>query len=283
MILPFVASRVSFTPTQYRTPYLQAPGVAMISVPCVSLKGAEDFLLGFDTELGFGDYLNDPIHLSNGMQLVKFAGQLCYMSFNEERTWNKEAGKYLENIKKQGHGSVLEHANSSFLLWGVSRSFTHELVRHRAGFAYSQVSQRYVDGKKLRFVERPEFQNDPALHSTFERWIDGAASEYDIRAELLKAAMRDELATMSARDRRKAVNQAARSCLPNEAEAPIVVTGNVRAWRHFLNMRGSKHAEPEIRRVANYILKCFKAFEPTLWEDFTVNSEGIIETPYPKV
>ena len=80
---------------------------------------------------------------TDGERLAEFAGRLCYMS--QKNPANRATRDYLENIKKQGHGSVLEHANYSLLLEGVSRSLTHELVRHRAGFAYSQLSQRYVD------------------------------------------------------------------------------------------------------------------------------------------
>ncbi len=80
---------------------------------------------------------------TDGERLAEFAGRLCYMS--QHNPAKRETREYLENIKKQGHGSVLEHANYSILLEGVSRSLTHELVRHRAGFAYSQLSQRYVD------------------------------------------------------------------------------------------------------------------------------------------
>ena len=80
---------------------------------------------------------------TDGERLAEFAGRLCYMS--QHNPASRSTRDYLENIKKQGHGSVLEHANYSLLLEGVSRSLTHELVRHRAGFAYSQLSQRYVD------------------------------------------------------------------------------------------------------------------------------------------
>jgi thymidylate synthase (FAD) len=86
-----------------------------------------------------------------------------------------ENATYFERLTSAGHGSVLEHANFSFLLYAISRSVTHELVRHRAGVGISQVSQRYVSGAVLRFVERPEYQNDPELHAHFE---ERAESEF---------------------------------------------------------------------------------------------------------
>src|ERR1700712_567319 len=98
---------------------------------------------------------------TDGEKLAEFAGRLCYMS---QRNPAKRATRdYLENIKKQGHGSVLEHANYSLLLEGVSRSLTHELVRHRAGFSFSQLSQRYVDESQAAFVVPPAMLADEAL------------------------------------------------------------------------------------------------------------------------
>src|SRR5688572_10027416 len=106
----------------------------------------------------------EPAHLkvqwqgdsTDGERLAEFAGRLCYMS--QRNPANRSTREYLENIKKQGHGSVLEHATYSLLLEGVSRSLTHELVRHRAGFAYSQLSQRYVDESEACFVVPPAIE-----------------------------------------------------------------------------------------------------------------------------
>src|SRR5213082_2947479 len=86
--------------------------------------------------------------------------------------------EYLENIKKQGHGSVLEHANYSILIEGVSRSLTHELVRHRAGFAYSQLSQRYVDESEASFVIPPAIIGDDALEKRWREEVEGAQRIY---------------------------------------------------------------------------------------------------------
>ena len=97
------------------------------------------------------------------------------MSFGPNRTKNADAQKYIDNILKSGHGSVLEHAQYSFLLYGVGRDFTHELVRHRTGVAFSQVSQRYVDGQgaALRGAARVPAEHEPAkLHEKFEARID---------------------------------------------------------------------------------------------------------------
>jgi thymidylate synthase (FAD) len=212
---------------------------------------------------------------------------MCYLSLGPKRTWNADADAYFENIRKQAHGSILEHANISLAFWGIPRSLTHELVRHRAGFAYSQVSQRYVDGTRLRFVMRPEFIGHPELEQHFVSWVDDVVVEYDKRAELLLKVMGPTLAKLTPTERRKAVNQAARSCLPNETEAPIVVTGNVRAWRHYLNMRGSQAAEPEIRALAVRVLVCLYQISPMLFQDFSIQKDDtgriFLHTAYPKV
>jgi thymidylate synthase (FAD) len=275
--------------------YLRGPGVCLISQPQVDLEAVGDeFLSGFADDLGFESY-NDDIHgydVDPSSALCKFAGQLCYLSFGENRTKSTPAGlsKYFDNIKHSGHGSVLEHANFSFLIYGVSRSFTHELVRHRSGMGYSQVSQRYVNGDALRFVERLEFQGDPFLHGRFEANCDSWSFEYEQLAEYLteiQSRGAKELTADSKRDLRKKVNQVARENLPNAAEAPIVVTGNARAWRHILEMRASEHAEVQIRRTAMMLHSCLLEVAPKLFEDYEVKSlaDGtqVLSTKYRKV
>src|SRR4029078_1918675 len=109
-------------------------------------------------------------------RLAEFAGRLCYMS--QHNPAKRETREYLENIKKQGHGSVLEHANYSLLLEGVSRSLTHELLRHRACFAYSQLSQRYVDESEAHFVMPPAIVGDTKLEKEWRGQIEEAQRSY---------------------------------------------------------------------------------------------------------
>lgn len=268
--------------TKNGTPYFQSPCVELISMP-VFVGDTRSFLTGFQND--FEGYYDDEITVEDADYLCKFAGQLCYLSFGPNGTKNKDTAKYMSHIRESGHGSVLEHANFSVLLYGVSRSFTHELVRHRVGFAYSQVSQRYVNGKLLRFVERPEFQKSSALHEAFERRIDAAASCYDQLAEQLLGTV--NTTDLSKTDARKAVNQAARAALPNETEAPILVTANVRSWRHFIEMRCAKPAEPEARIVAFKVLNVLKEQTSTLFADYEVcfdaNDYPFVETATRKV
>jgi flavin-dependent thymidylate synthase len=214
----------------------------------------------------------------NGIVFVRkngkphFSGN-CYMSFGPRRTTNENAAAYFERLTSAGHGSVLEHASFSFLLYGISRSVTHELVRHRAGAGFSQISQRYVSGSVLRFVERPEYQDDEELHRHFEERVDRAAAEYEEMAERLLGRQEDGASMLSAdykTDARKKVQQTARSLLPNETEAPMVFTGNVRALRHIVEMRADAHAESEIRNLAVRIFLCLYKVDPILFGDYRI-------------
>jgi thymidylate synthase (FAD) len=257
--------------TRAGTPYLRAPGVVMISKPQVNIAGLAGFLEGFDPALRFPEYLDDPTELPDSSQLCKTAGQSCYASFGPRRSKNDIAAAYFERLTSAGHGSVLEHASFSFLLYGISRSVTHELVRHRAGVGVSQISQRYVSGAVLRFVERPEYQEDPDLHRLFEERADGAAAEYEAMAERLLERQEGGASMLTAdfkTDARKKVQQTARSLLPNETEAPMVFTGNVRALRHIIEMRADAHAESEIRNLALRIFLCLRTVDPILFGDY---------------
>jgi thymidylate synthase (FAD) len=274
---PSMLSHVKVTPTK-GVAYLTEPSIIMISKPNTSLDGTNTFLSAF----GHESYLDD-MKLGSDLELCKFAGQLCYMSFGKLRTYNKDVQKYFDNIKSSGHGSVIEHASYSFLFYGISRSATHEIVRHRAGFAYSQVSQRYV--KVLRFVERPEYISNSVLHEMFIERIEKTAELYgQIISELTKAHSSNE--SMPKTEIRKMIQQSARSVLSNETEAPIVVTGNARAWRHFIEMRGSKHAEPEINKIAVKALLCLSQVNPVIFGDYEIEATDTVynvTTKYKKV
>jgi thymidylate synthase (FAD) len=202
---------------------------------------------------------------TDGERLAEFAGRLCYMS--QHNPAGRSTRDYLENIKKQGHGSVLEHANYSMLLEGVSRSLTHELVRHRAGFAYSQLSQRYVDESDAAFVVPPAIVGDEALEGAWRSQIEGAQAGY----VALVAQLMERYGWVADKvHRRKMAREAARGVLPNSTETKIVVTGNARAWRTMLELRSSEGAELEIRRAAVAILRVLQAEAPAFFSDFEI-------------
>ena len=202
---------------------------------------------------------------TDGERLAEFAGRLCYMS--QKNPASRTTRDYLENIKKQGHGSVLEHANYSLLLEGVSRSLTHELVRHRAGFAYSQLSQRYVDESKAEFVVPPAIIGDEAL---FEAWTTQVLSAQASYVTLVDQLMGRYGWVDDKVHRRKMAREAGRGVLPNSTETKIVVTGNARAWRTMLELRSSEGAELEIRRCAVAVLRILAAEAPAFFSDFEV-------------
>ncbi|MDP9200724.1 MAG: FAD-dependent thymidylate synthase [Gemmatimonadota bacterium] len=202
---------------------------------------------------------------TDGERLAEFAGRLCYMS--QKNPARRATRDYLENIKKQGHGSVLEHANYSLLLEGVSRSLTHELVRHRAGFAYSQLSQRYVDESDANFVVPPAIVGDEALEKEWRAQIDEAQRSY---VRLVEQLMERYGWVADKVHRRKMAREAARGVLPNSTETKIVVTANARAWRTMLELRSSEGAELEIRRGAVAMLKLLSKETPAFFSDFEI-------------
>jgi thymidylate synthase (FAD) len=228
-------------------------------VPHVSLIARPEFL--------------EPEHLrvawqgeaSAGERLAEFAGRICYMS--QHNPANRTTAEYLENIKKQGHGSVLEHAVYVLLIEGISRSCSHELVRHRAGFGFSQLSQRYVDEAQAAFVIPPAVLGDAALEAEWERQMADAQAAY-VRAV---AALMDRYGWIADKGhRRKMAREAARSVLPNATEVKIVVSANARAWRTMLELRCSEGAELEIRRMAIACLRVLQREAPALFADFEI-------------
>ena len=217
----------------------------------------------------FAEPAHLPVHWmgesTDGERLAEFAGRLCYMS--QKNPASRDTRDYLENIKKQGHGSVLEHATYSLRLEGVSRSLTHELVRHRAGFAYSQLSQRYVDESEASFVVPPAIAGDELLEGAWRGQIESAQSAY----VALVSQLMERYGWVSDKvHRRKMAREAARGVLPNSTETKIVVTGNARAWRTMLELRTSEGAELEIRRLAVRVLRVLTDEAPAFFSDFEI-------------
>lgn len=217
-----------------------------------------------------------------GEKLVEVAGRLCYMSFARPRPGGNSA--YIGHILEVGHGSVLEHATFNFIITGVSRSFTHELVRHRAGFGYSQLSQRFVDESDCAFVEPDVIASDETLHRAWLEAIEHAQKAYQVLADGLFHKFAD---VADKTLRRKKAREAARSVLPNATETKIFVTGNARALRHFIEMRGDQAADVEIRRVAVAMLRILQQDSPNLFGDYRIiklsETDEAVETSHRKV
>jgi thymidylate synthase (FAD) len=203
-----------------------------------------------------------------GEALAEFAGRACYQSWKKPNPSTATNAGYLRHILEVGHLSVLEHGSVTFYLSGISRSLTHELIRHRH-FSYSQLSQRYVPEKDAAMVEPDVIADDPALHAKFVAAAEAAVQAYTDLLEGLEKKFADvEHATL----RRKQARQAARAVLPNATETRIVVTGNYRAWRHFVAMRASEHADVEIRELAIACLRELQRIAPNAFADFEITS-----------
>ena len=199
-----------------------------------------------------------------GEQLVEAGGRICYMSFGKGRKTNRE---YIGNLVGMKHGSVLEHATWDFIITGVSRSFSHELVRHRAGWGYSQLSQRYVDESTANFVEPEVIARNERMHAL---WLKAVTTAHEAYRELVEGLMEAMPNIENKTERRKRVREAARSVLPNATETMIFCSANARALRHFIELRGSEGAEAEIRRVALKLLRLMQQEAPTLFGDYEI-------------
>lgn len=234
--------------------------VELINRPAIDADALNRFLyheqVVFDT-----DAKTDP------EELVEIAGRLCYMSFDKPRPGGNEA--YMRNILASEHYSVLEHAAWTFLVTGISRSLSHELVRHRIGFSYSQLSQRYVDESKAEFIEPEVISNDPEADAIWHGAVNAAHMAYCALVEIL---MKKGLP-------RKVARGAARSVLPNATETKICVSLNARSAREFLLKRASRAADVEIRQLAGKIYHLLRSEAPNLFLDFKeVNlDDGTIE------
>ncbi|HIV58610.1 MAG TPA: FAD-dependent thymidylate synthase [Candidatus Stackebrandtia faecavium] len=215
-----------------------------------------------------------------GQALAEFAGRACYQSWSKPNPKTATNAGYLDHILRVGHLSVLEHGSVSFYLTGMSRSLTHELIRHRH-FSYSQLSQRYVPEKDAQMVEPDVIAQDPQLHDTFMKAAQASSDAYNALLEGLTEKFADE---PNATLRRKQARQAARSILPNATETRIVVTGNYRAWRHFIAMRASEHADVEIRALAVECLRQLQDKVPNAFADFSISSlpdgSQVASSPY---
>ncbi len=188
----------------------------------------------------------------NAEKLIENAGRTAYLSFEKQRRGSEK--RFIRMLVKRGHLSVLEHAYATFRIQGVSRAFTHQLVRHRL-CSYTQQSQRYVDESTFGYVEPESIKNNEEAHSLFTSSIDRAEEVY---SQLQKLGIR---------------NEDARFVLPNAVESQIVVTANLREWRHIVELRGGPQAQWEIRRAAIDILRILKKHAPTAFGDFQIDEE----------
>jgi len=201
-----------------------------------------------------------------GQALAEFAGRACYQSWSKPNPATATNATYLTHLLEVGHLSVLEHGTATFYLTGISRSLSHEFVRHRH-FSYSQLSQRYVPEVDADMIEPDVIAADPELHERFVAATEASARAYEDLLKGLQARMTGESTLI-----RKQARQAARAVLPNATETRLVVTGNYRAWRHFIATRASEHADVEIRALAVACLRALTGAAPNVFADFRISA-----------
>lgn len=206
---------------------------------------------------------------SDGEDLIEVAGRLCYLSFGDRQS-PKTNAQYIRHLIAHGHESVLEHATWSFALAGVSRGFSHQLTRHRVGFAFSQLSQQYYDHREAPAVMPPVLRRLPAAAARWREAVARSRQSYAELLDLLEEAPED----IPPRERLRLVRTAARTVLPEATETKLLFSANARALRHFLVTRGTIEGDEEMRLVAAALLRLMQQEAPSLFADFSIEELG---------
>jgi thymidylate synthase (FAD) len=184
-------------------------------------------------------------------QQIEAAGRTCYKS--EDKITPKSAGKFVDVLRKSGHHAMLEHAAASFRII-TDRGITHEIVRHRLA-SYAQESTRYCNYSKDKFDNECSFIQPPGLTYT-------QTSNWRLCCELAERGYFQMLED-------GCTPQIARSVLPNCLKTEIVMMANLREWRHFIKLRGSAAAHPQIRPIAYGIWDILKDHAPNIFSDLS--------------
>ncbi len=252
------------------------PQVFLIARPSIDVGGMRGYL----TDVGGESWLERRLEesgggsggqLNHGELLVEFGGRACYRSWEPGLNPNvsrvrTDQREYFANILRSAHGSVLEHANYSFALRNVSRVFTHELVRHRAGSAFSQESLRYVRLTDIGFRVPPALEpvreQVLAIVEQLEDFQVSAAKELGIDADGVPFHVKKE------------VTSALRRLAPIGLSTDIIWTANARTLRHVIEMRTAAGAEEELRCVFDEIARVMQAEAPNLFQDFARQDDG---------
>lgn len=255
------------------------PQVELIARPSVDLEALERYLKTVGGESWLQMRKEQEDGLNPGQLLIEAAGRSCYRSWVEGLNANvtkvrRDQAEYFLNLLRSGHGSVLEHANYSFLIWDVSRILTHEIVRHRAGSAFSQESLRFVriTDMGFRIPESMESMRPQIIEilETLEDFQIKAAEHFGLDDEGVPFHHKKEMTS------------AMRRLAPEGISTMIIWTANIRTLRHVVQMRTDPGAEEELRFVFNKIGEIMRQEAPLLFGDFVVE-DGAWKTEYPKV
>lgn len=201
-----------------------------------------------------GVELINPISYETALNTIELAGRTCYKS--EDRITNGSAEEFIRNIIKRGHEAVLEHVSitAKFI---CDRGVSHEIVRHRIA-SYCQESTRYCNYSKDKFgneitIIKPCFYEEKSV--VFNKWYESCAMSEVYYFMLLNEGKAEQ----------------ARSVLPNSLKTEIVMTTNIREWRHFFKLRCSKAAHPQMRQVAIMLFEQMKSKYPVFFEDIDID------------
>ena len=265
-----------------------------IARTAVDVKAVEEWMKFLGADEFFEEQFNEDKPCSDGALLVALAAKRCYKSFQVGLNPNitkvrKDLCEYIDNILASGHGSVLEHAVYTFAIENVSRVFTGEMNRHRAGWAISEGSMRYI-----RYDEIPYWlptsltiqENDDK--DLVARKVESQLIFDDIFSDIEDAYKRlCMIWDMNESDKNFAYKKKMTSCLrriiPMGIATGGVWTGNLRALRHVIALRTEPAAEEEIFYVFSRIAEIMLQAENFIFKDFSKSKSGGFEPKYSKV
>lgn len=225
-------------------------------------------------ERNYVDFLNDrglswseqnPVNASDAERLVELSGRICYMSFGSLQS-PRSNSQYIRNLIDRGHESVLEHSTFSILADDISRGLSHQLVRHRAGFSYSQLSQQYHDEANTTFVKPDGLDAYEDLRELWTATVQQSLSSYQkMERELVASAAGDDL---NSKERMRMIRSVCRSVLPAATTTCLMVTANARAWRNLLSVRGDIEGDFEMLDFCHGVFNLLYSHSPSLFADF---------------
>lgn len=227
-----------------------------MKVELVASTTLESDVLGDTLIEDLGMYLDEDA--TDPESLIEYAGRGCYKSYHKPNEKTRENKNYVANIIRQKHLSVLEHSSVSFYVEGVSRSLTHELIRHRH-LSFSQESQRFVRyGDDTQPVFHPAYRDDPiAQELLLQVWRTAVTNYKTLYNHFIEKGKT-----------RKQSAEAAREVLPNACPTSLVVSGNLRAWYEYLPKRYDPNADAQIQEFSEKILGHLRYVAPSVFGGF---------------
>ncbi|NTW71538.1 MAG: FAD-dependent thymidylate synthase [Eubacteriaceae bacterium] len=214
-------------------------------------------------------------HTPEPEKIIAAAAKLCYSKSGIDKIMDdltdEKVGKFLNILMDMGHASPIEHVSFTFGIEGVSRSLTHQLVRHRVA-SYSQKSQRYVTESQFEYIIPPQIAQDAQAKALYIQAMENDQKIYDEIAAILKEKRYKEYLAAGDREKtamgkaEKTAIEDARYVLPNGCETKIIATMNARELIHFFNHRCCQRAQWEIRELATEMLKLVKKTAPIIFK-----------------